>query len=415
MFDKIFWLMLTVLFAIYLSYFIAMSLLSRKKSKGVREGFFPTVSLIIPTFNEARVILRKLNNICELLYPGGKIEVIIVDSASEDETAKLVQKFMDEHNNELNMRLVSLKRRLGKASALNSVWDLCGGEIVVMSDADCLLERNAISELVKAFSDPKVGVVTGSHFIVNSGEFITKKIEQNYRSIFSVLRLGESYLDSTPIVNGQLCAYRREYIENICEDSVCDDIDLAMRIRRKGYRVVYEPQAIFFEFTPRKFLSRLRQKSRRAQGVIQQLLRFSNMMFKPAYGTFGFLIFPFEFFFHVISPIMVTALLILFMLNVFDPSFMITISMMFLLFLGISGLLLLLRYLKKSELNLISIALTFMESQLYLFLGLLPLLVGRTSHKWKIIDDVRGTSAQIDIDSKLGLPMEKTVDDGGVT
>jgi cellulose synthase/poly-beta-1,6-N-acetylglucosamine synthase-like glycosyltransferase len=161
-----------------------------------------------------------------------------------------------------------------------------------------------------------------------------------------------------------------------------------MRIRRKGYQVIYEPSAIFFEFTPKEFSARLAQKTRRAQGIIQQLLRFSGMIFRRTYGLFAFLIFPFEFFFHVVSPLLFIALLILFMLNIPQVSFMITISTMFLIFLGISGTLLLLKHLNKRKVNLFSIALTFFESQVYLFLGLLPLLTGRTSHKWKIIGEV---------------------------
>jgi len=399
MLDKIFWLILIGMLAVYLSYFAAMFLLSRRKLKFKKEEIFPEVSLIIPTFNEARVILRKLNNICELKYPKEKLETILVDSASKDETVSLAEKFLSERGKEFNMRLVSLKERLGKASALNHVWQMCNGEIVIISDADCLLESNSVSEVVKAFADSSVGVVTGSHVIVNPGKFAAKSVENNYRSIFSVLRQGESYLDSTPIVNGQLCAYRKKLIENLNEDSVCDDIELAMRIRRKGYRIVFEPRAVFFEFTPRKFLARLKQKSRRAQGIIQQLFRFSNMMFKKRYGSFAFLIFPFEFFFHIVSPVILAFLLFLLILNIFNPVFLTTISVLLLFFLALSGALLLIGRLKKNKLGSAMVPFTFLESQLYLFLGLLPLLIGRTSHKWKIIDEVRELNSETSLDS----------------
>lgn len=399
--EEIFWLILLLMFSIYSSYFVLMYTFSKRRLKFIGKEYYPTVSLVIPTYNESKVILNKLSNILELEYPKEKLEVIVVDSASEDGTGSIVQKFLDDNKNVHNMHLFSLKQRLGKASALNSVWPSCKGEIVAISDADCLLDRNAVTELVKPFEDDQVGVVTGSHVIVNRGESVTKKIEQSYRSIFNVLRLGESYLDSTPIVNGQLCAYRRNCIENLCTDSVCDDIEMAIRIRRKGYQVVYEPSAIFFEFTPRKLSARLAQKTRRAQGIIQQLLRFSSMIFRRTYGLFAFLIFPFEFFFHVVSPLMFIALLILFMLNISQVSFMITISTMFLIFLGVSGTVLLLRHLNKRMVNLFSIAITFFESQAYLFLGLLPLLTGRTSHKWKIIGEVRDQNAQTGIDSKV--------------
>ena len=394
---EIFWFLLVLMLSLYLSYFASMYILSRRRLKFIRKGSYPSVSLIIPTYNESKVILGKLNNVLELEYPKDKLEVVVVDSASEDGTGSIVQSFLNDHTNGPKMHLVSLKQRLGKASALNSIWHSCNGEIVAISDADCLLDRKAMSELVKPFGDDRIGVVTGSHVIVNTGESAAKELEQSYRSIFNVLRLGESYLDSTPIVNGQLCAYRRDCIENLSTDSVCDDIELALRIRRKGYRIIYEPSAIFFEFTPRKFSARFAQKTRRAQGIVQQLLRFSNMLFNRTYGIFAFLILPFEFFFHIVSPLMLIALLILFVLSISEAFFVITISMMLLIFLGITGAFSLLRYLNASKVNLISIALTFFESQAYLFLGLLPLLAGRTSHKWKIIDEVRDQNTQSNI------------------
>lgn len=387
--------------SIYIAYFALMYKLSKRKSKFVGKEFYPTLSLIIPTYNESKVILRKLENILELEYPKDKLQVIVVDSASADGTSLLVEDFLAKRKNEFEMRLVSLKQRLGKASALNSIWNYCTGEIVAISDADCLLDKKALSQLVNPFEDDRVGVVTGTHVILNPDDFAAKRIEQSYRSIFNVLRQGESYLDSTPIVNGQLCAYRRDCIENLSTNCVCDDIELALRIRRKGYRIIYEPSAVFFEYTPRKFSARFAQKTRRAQGIIQQMLRFSNMIFRRKYGTFAFLIFPFEFFFHVVSPSMLIALLILLSFNLFEASFMITISVMFLIFLGVSGALLLLRYLNKSRINLISTALTFFESQVYLLFGLLPLLAGRTSHKWKIIGEVRDHNAQLASTSSL--------------
>ena|SRR3989304_851823 len=401
MLEEIFWFLLILVSSVYVGYFALVFIFSKRRLALYRATFYPTVSLIVPTYNESKVILNKLNNILDLVYPREKLQVVVVDSASEDHTCLIVQKFLENHKGTLEISLIPLNERLGKASALNDVWSSCTGEIAVITDADCLLDKNAIYALVQPFGDNRVGVVTGSHVIVNPGEFATKKIEQSYRSIFNVLRVGESYLDSTIIVNGQLCAFRKNQIENLSADSVCDDIELALRIRRKGYRIIYEPSAIFFEFTPKNFSDRLAQKTRRAQGIIQQLVRFSDMMFKRRYGLFAFLIFPFEFFFHVVSPLMFVALFLLFMLNVFQFSFLVLFSMLFLGFLGISGSLLLLRYLRKTGINPILVALTFFESQFYLLVGLFPLIIGRPSHKWKIIGDVRESSSKEQLNQAL--------------
>jgi cellulose synthase/poly-beta-1,6-N-acetylglucosamine synthase-like glycosyltransferase len=204
MLEEIFWFLLILLSSMYVGYFALMYIFSKRKLTLSRKTFCPTVSLIVPTYNESKVILNKLNNILDLEYPREKLQVVVVDSASEDDTCLIVQKFLEKHKGTLEISLIPLKQRLGKASALNDVWSSCTGEIAVITDADCLLDKNAIHALVQPFGDNRVGVVTGSHVIVNPGEFATKEIEQSYRSIFNVLRLGESYLDSTIIVNGQL-------------------------------------------------------------------------------------------------------------------------------------------------------------------------------------------------------------------
>jgi cellulose synthase/poly-beta-1,6-N-acetylglucosamine synthase-like glycosyltransferase len=389
--QGLFWSTLFVVFAVYVGYFVSMRHFAKKEVVHARRDLYPNLSLIIPTYNEAQVITRKLENIRELQYPRDRLEVLVVDSASTDATSQLASDFIEAHKPTLDVKLVTLDRRRGKASALNDTWYLCSGEITIITDADCLLEKGALYELVQNFQDPDVGVVTGSHVIVNKEESVARNLEESYRGIFNVLRKGESNLDSTPIVNGQLCAYRNGCIEKLYEDSVCDDIELALRIRKKGYRILYEPNAVFFEYTPRSMFARLAQKSRRAQGIIQQLWRFSSMMFKKAYGIYGFVILPFEFFFHIISPFLLTSLLGIFLLFVLEPSFLYVIVTAATLIVGSS---LVLRQFRDIKFDPLVFLFTFIESNIYLMLGVLPLLFNRPSHKWEIVDEVRQISKQ---------------------
>lgn len=372
-----------ILFLFYSGYFLRMWVKSKEASKGSlhnsgRRDYTPFVSVVVPTYDEEDTIVYKLRNLMEQDYPN--MEIIVVDGASEDRTVELVEKFVKDNN--MSVKLMREKERRGKASALNEAFKHCSGEIVVMTDADAIWEKDTLRKAISNFSDPNVGAVTGGQILLNPDQSLATKVEKTYRNIYEVLRLGESAMDSTPIFHGEISCFRRSSIEHVSEDSMADDSELAMKTRKKGFRSIYDPSTVFYEHAPPTFRSRLKQKLRRGQGLIQLFVRERGMLLNQKYGKFGMIIFPAEFFMHVVSPIMVFGFLILFpySLLLMDNYMLIILVIAFVVsFVALTIM----------KTNLVSFLLSFLNSQFILLLSLIYHIFGKSQHKWRKVSEIR--------------------------
>jgi len=390
--EIVFWVLLTVFAFFYLAYLGIVSFAAKKSNNVKKQQVLPRVSLIIPTYNEKDTILQKLSNVKNLNYPREKLEVILIDSGSADKTVEIARSY-HENNVDLNLQLVVEKERKGKANALNQAFPLCTGEIVVISDADSLIEKDSLLQLVSNFADSNIGAATGRQILLNAGQSVATNIEKGYRDIFEVIRTGESHIDSTPIFHGELSAFRRNLIEKIASDSIADDTELAIRIRKKGYRTIYDSNAKFYEYAPPTLKARIKQKQRRGMGLIQQFFRFRNLMFNRAYGKYGLLILPSEFFMHVVSPLLGVIFAILFLLvvitNPFYMMFMVvSFSAALILILGILAAVKLVSPSKRIP-NPFAVMLAFLHSQICLLLAFFLLITNKKSQQWEKIEDIR--------------------------
>jgi cellulose synthase/poly-beta-1,6-N-acetylglucosamine synthase-like glycosyltransferase len=371
-----------VLFGFYLGYFLLM----RHKAKGwkplhVSGNFTPSVSIVVPTYNEEDTIVHKLKNLMEQDYPLHKVEVIVIDSASDDATVELLERFIKDIKG-LKLKLIRESERKGKASALNNVLKHCAGEVVIITDVDVIWEKDTLKKIVLNFSNPNVGAVTGRQILLNADQSLATKVEKTYRSIFEVLRLGESSLDSTPIFNGPLMAFRLALLEPISEDCIADDSQLAVKIRKKGFKSVYDPCAVFYECAPPSFKSRFIQKVRRGQGLLQLFFREREILFNSSYRKFGTIIFPAEFFMHVISPVLVFAFLVSFFLSLSLVNPYVFVGLV----IAIGVFVVVLPYVKTDMAGFLS---SFLDSQFILFVSLIFHAFGKSQHKWTKISEVR--------------------------
>ena len=408
--EIIFFSTFFTLWAVFLFYFTLMLYFSRRPTKVNKKTIFPSVSMIIATFNEERIIARKLRNTVELEYPKDKLEILVVDSGSTDKTREIVDDFAQRVKSKVNIRLLTQKERLGKATALNYVLKYCNGDIVILSDADVLLDKDAISKITSNFNDKKIGAVSGIEVIRNPDQSSTTKMERGYRSFYNTLRLGETNLDSVVMCESEFAAYRRELMEEIPQNSVCDDMELSLRMRKKGFRAIYDSSVVFHECSPIKYKSRLKHKIRRGQGNQQTLLRFAGMMFRRKYGVFSFMILPFEFFMHIISPVLtpiciasyiimaissfnvllafspiilliLTSCLIFFSLKVISPATSITLE----------------HSANSGSSRMLLIVFDFLVLQLCLLISLLSLAFGSPKYKWEKIEEIRETKSATNV------------------
>ncbi len=364
----VFWSSLIMLVAVYFGYyFLCWYTVKTKKLKIKKnKSYKPHVSLIIPTWNEENTIEGKLKNTFGLKYPKNKLEVIVIDSGSTDNTKKIVKKFK-------NVKLITEKTRKGKANALNKAFKFCRGEILAITDADSRLKENILLKTMLYFFDPNVGALTGKLVLINPDESMATKAEKNYRGFYHLIRNAESILDSTPIFHGPYSAFRKDIIEDLFKDSIADDTELAMRVRKKNFKTLLIDDAIFWEYTPTKFSERIKLKQRRAHGIIQVMFRFfSTFFFNPHYSWFGFLIFPVEFFMHVISPILVVIMIVT---SLFLPFYtLVSLLVMFLILLLLPSRVFIL---------------TFLHSQYACLKGTFHYAFRKHSYKWEKIQGTR--------------------------
>ncbi len=364
----------------YSSYYLAMKAISRRRwDIASDESYSPEVSIIIATYNEEATIEKRLSNLMTQDYKGD-LEVIVVDSASTDRTVELVEDFCKSSG--LKVTILTEKERMGKAHALNYAFAHSSGEIVVMTDADAAWTSDTLSRVIANFADRRVGAVTGRQILLNPAQSQATKAEATYRSFYETLRLGESILDTTPIFYGEVAAYRRLLIDKVSEDSMADDSELALKARKRGFRAICDPRVIFYEYAPPSFKSRFIQKVRRGQGLIQLFLREWRFLFNLKYGKFGLIIFPAEFFMHLISPLLLLAFIALFIYEI--------VVLNFPLLIGFGAALLLLSLaLGLRRINVISFLVSFLNSQFILLVALFYQLIGRRQHKWRKIEEIR--------------------------
>jgi cellulose synthase/poly-beta-1,6-N-acetylglucosamine synthase-like glycosyltransferase len=367
--EIIFWFSLSLLTIVYVSYYSLCLYVVKTKKLKVKKNikFRPKVSFVIPTWNEEKTISGKLKNTLALDYPKNKLEVIVIDSGSVDSTKKLIKKFK-------KVKLIIEKKRTGKANALNKAFKYCRGDIIIISDADSRLKEDIVLKSMPYFFDPRVGALTGKLVLINPDENVVAKVEKNYRNFYHLIRNAESILDSTPIFHGPFSAFRRSVIEDISWNSVADDTELAFKVRKKKYKTLLINEAVFWEYTPTNFSERIKLKQRRAHGVIKVMFQFfSTFFFNLNYGLFGFLIFPVEFFMHVISPILILVTIVTVLFLPLD------MLLGLLLLLSIGFLIPKLRF----------FILTFLHTQFACLKGIVNYLFNLQSHKWEKIQGTR--------------------------
>jgi poly-beta-1,6-N-acetyl-D-glucosamine synthase len=275
----------------------------------------PFISIIIPVYNEESVIERRLNNILESSYPTNKMEIIVIDSGSSDNTSRIIKsRFNDK------VTLVQEAVRHGKAHAVNLGLSISSGEIIILTDGPTLYEKYTIARIVESFDDPSIGGVTVLYEIPNNKDNQIVDSESHLWAYKERMRLLESKVFSTSWLSGEACAFRKCSIDKIPEDTLADDSNIALQLISKGYKVIVNDKSYFIEKSPSTAMDYFEIKTRRALGGLQETLRFRSFLFNRRYGYFGLIIFPYRFFLQVISPIVSLTIIALIPLSLMELS-----------------------------------------------------------------------------------------------
>ncbi len=274
---------------------------ARRERAPAPEGFAPLVSVLVPAFNEEKVIARTVRSILESGYDN--VEVLVIDDGSSDATAQVVTQAAER---DPRVRLLS-KANGGKAHAANAGLAVARGEIVVAVDADTIVTAGAIGHLVGHFADPQITAVCGNVEVGNVRSWLTRFQAIEYVTSQNFDRRAFALLNCVSVVPGALGAWRRDAVLAVggySTDSLTEDADLTLTVLQAGGRIAYEPRAIGRTEAPESVSALLKQRFRWTYGTYQCLFKHRRAFFR---GTLGWIGLPnmvvFQVLFAALSPI----------------------------------------------------------------------------------------------------------------
>jgi cellulose synthase/poly-beta-1,6-N-acetylglucosamine synthase-like glycosyltransferase/peptidoglycan/xylan/chitin deacetylase (PgdA/CDA1 family)/spore germination protein YaaH len=228
----------------------------------------PSVTVIVPAYNEERVIVASVTRVLASDYPD--FQVIVADDGSQDRTSDLVA---EHFGSDPRVLLLTLPNG-GKASAINRALAHAAGEVIIALDADTQFLPDAITKLVRWFADPKLGAVAGNARVGNRINLVTKWQAIEYVTAQNVERRALDRLGAITVVPGAIGAWRRAALDEVGgypEDTLAEDQDLTIAIQRRGWRVTYDIHAVALTEAPETFRALARQRFRWSFGTLQCL------------------------------------------------------------------------------------------------------------------------------------------------
>ena len=291
--EIIFWTALFIVFYTYLGYGIVLCLLVKLKElfvKPVRRVLpaadrdLPEVTLFITAFNEADIVDEKMANSLELDYPEEKLHIVWVTDGSDDGTNERLRTRWE------GKATVSFQPEgQGKAAAMNRGMKLVDTPIVVFTDANTMVNRQAVREIVLAFEDPRVGCVAGEKRIaVQAKDNAASGGEGIYWRYESTLKALDARLYSAVGAAGELFAVRRELFAEMERDTLLDDFVLSLRIAMQGYIIAYCTEAYAIESGSADMREEEKRKVRIAAGGLQSIWRLRPLLNPFRYGILSF-------------------------------------------------------------------------------------------------------------------------------
>jgi len=295
---------LLFLVAIYLTLFRsfvygALAIIQKLRNRLKRPPVVPLpgVSVIIAAYNEDKVIERTVRSVLDNGY--ADLEVVVVNDGSTDRTLEVLQ---ESFGNDARVRIFSQPNR-GKAMALNHAIREAKNNILVALDADTIFRHSTIKRLVRHFANSDVGAVSGNARVGNRKSWITRFQSIEYICGFNLDRRALGLLNAITVVPGAVGAWRKDLIERVGgfqNDTLAEDTDLTLAIRRLGYKICYEQAAIAYTEAPENTRDLAKQRFRWAFGTLQAAWKHRDATFNPNYGFLGWVALPSIWIFQVL-------------------------------------------------------------------------------------------------------------------
>lgn len=285
----IFWLLLFIVFYAYAGYGILLYLLLKTRrllglSKPVIPDpqFEPEVTLFIAAYNERTFVAEKMHNSRQLDYPADKLKIVWVTDGSDDGTPDELKKYE-------GVTVYHLPQRSGKIGAMNRGMQFVKTPIVVFCDANTMLGHESIRRIVRLFSNPKVGCVSGEKRIFSKEKDAAAGAGEGlYWKYESMLKKWDAELYSVVGAAGELFAIRTELYQHVEPDTLLDDFIISLRVAQQGFTIQYDPEAYAIETASANVKEELKRKIRISAGGIQSVIRLRGLLNVFKYGTLSF-------------------------------------------------------------------------------------------------------------------------------
>ena len=269
------------------------------------DAFVPSVSVIIPAYNEEQVICQTIRSLLDSDYVN--YDIVVVDDGSSDDTAQHVS---ESFSADPRVHLFT-KVNGGKSQALNYGIAQTQADIVLTLDADTVFRRDTVRKLVRHFVDPQVAAVAGNAKVGNRINLLTNWQALEYIASQNLDRRAFALLNCISVVPGAVGAWRRELVVRaggFAEETLAEDADLTLALLRLGYKIDYEEEAMAFTEAPDTVRGFVKQRFRWMYGTLQAAWKHIDTLFRPRYGALGMFAIPnvliFQILFPLISPVM---------------------------------------------------------------------------------------------------------------
>lgn len=246
---------------------------------------YPSVTIAVPVFNEEKTLKKTIESLQGVIYPKKKLQIIIVNDGSKDNTKQIAEKLAKQYKNVI---LINQKNQ-GKGKALNTALKYAKGELFSCVDADSYVSPSSIKLIVNYFEEPKLGAVISFTKVHNPKTFLEKLqwIEYTFTAFIRNLMTKINTLYTTP---GVLSMYRTKTIKNLGgfdEDNLTEDLEIAMRLQYNHYLIKMETESKVYTKVPKTFMQLWRQRVRWYRGLLHNLKKYRKMIFSREHELMG--------------------------------------------------------------------------------------------------------------------------------
>jgi cellulose synthase/poly-beta-1,6-N-acetylglucosamine synthase-like glycosyltransferase len=300
---------LFLFFLIYYQVFILLTFFEHRKNihnenhnisnSGVKNGnnglatllnrVLPSVTILVPIFNEEKTVEKTLNSLLDINYPKDKLKIMVVDDGSKDNTWNIVQRFKNEAQITLHK-----KANGGKYTALNYGIEHCHTDLIGCLDADSMVSADALNHIVPYFDNPEIMAVTPSMKIQNPNTLLGMIQNAEYNlGIF--LRKLMGIIDAQYVTPGPFSIFRRSVFDtvgNYRHAHNTEDLEMALRLQNHHMKITCAHKAVVYTVGPRTVYALYKQRVRWTGGFIQNALDYKHMILNPEYGNLGMLVLP---------------------------------------------------------------------------------------------------------------------------